>query len=852
MPNEITIQRLKSVVVDESQPRPIILLGAGASRRSGVPLAGQLVEQMARLGYCRENDISPKDQSVTQSDWQRWLHDQKWFMPEMPVEDRYVRLVDEVLRPAAVRKHFFERTIREVHRPSDGYEALASLVGKGWITTILTTNFDELAHTACRANVHSALALVIHGPENANLISSDPSQPQIVHLHGSVQYYSDCNLADEVEHLHPDYVDALLPLLRDHPLIVVGYRGAERSVMQDLLLRNVEGAGGYRYGIYWCALEDEDLHANVIDLDRAAPGNVFTVRISGFDDTIKALDEGSGRSGRVASALTVREVPETAATELGEDDVAWHLAEREITTVARALELPAASQPSRGWFMARMVELNLARDDGPTWRLTRAGELLFSRHAPIQLHFRSPRAVRQLRGNIIELIAETLDLLSHLNEPFRVKLAKSSEVRFYPPLALKEIVVNALAHRDFERLEPIEVLDREGELVLRSPGSVLDAIKPADLGRSRVQAYRNPWIANVLYATGDMDKAGSGLVDVRRWSQDNGGDAFFTSDEDLEWFEARLVARPERPGEGLATPDGDYQIFYANALPLRFRNPVLSVASTWAEDRYQVFQRIPGERTPPFVVRGKTLFTLADLDQSEALRSQMTSDIEHVSLDEVRGDPDLERTVVELLNESVRRHAKDLGLLVHGRDQRLYFPRVEAADDDDTAAGDRYIDYHGRVKDSRRRVVTVRRSPSGRVSQWEHQSVHWQVRRFGEEWHLLLVPGWTFTRDGYEQPIDRKRIGPLSTRRSAREYNANVTNHLFFWSAVLTGQEVSCVLQDGSKAVELVAAPLSAHLVGAPAALGAGDDEADDLDLDDLDDLEGDVDAGADVDVEIS
>ena len=83
-------------------------------------------------------------------------------------------------------------------------------------------------------------------------------------------------------------------LLRDHPLIVIGYRGAEPSVMQHLLTNHAAEAEGYRHGIYWCTYKKEgpnNLTPLVHKLARKIQGNFQVVPIGGFDEVMNELWE---------------------------------------------------------------------------------------------------------------------------------------------------------------------------------------------------------------------------------------------------------------------------------------------------------------------------------------------------------------------------------------------------------------------------------------------------------------------------------------------------------------------------------------------------------------------------------
>jgi predicted HTH transcriptional regulator len=54
-------------------------------------------------------------------------------------------------------------------------------------------------------------------------------------------------------------------------------------------------------------------------------------------------------------------------------------------------------------------------------------------------------------------VDQLTDLLSLFNYSFRLKAEISKQVQAYHPIALKEMLINAVVHRDYERNEPIEL-----------------------------------------------------------------------------------------------------------------------------------------------------------------------------------------------------------------------------------------------------------------------------------------------------------------------------------------------------------------------------------------------------------
>jgi hypothetical protein len=630
----------------------------------------------------------------------------------------------------------------------------------------------------------------------------------------------------------------------------MGYRGAEPSIMCDLLLDGAEGPGRYPHGIYWCRRGSEDLHPHVLSLGDKLGSNLLIVPTKGFDEAMAFLADGAPLSVRVQPPAATRSL-DLGPASVGLDSLDWNGIARLLPDAAAALAVTVPAACDRPWQEATLAAMNLARPDGPMVRPTRAGELLFSTDAPTSVHISWDMTTRQLDGNITDLLDDAGSVLNEANTPFRlVGLPRSTDIRPYHPLAVKELLVNALAHRDYQRVEPVQIVGDADHVEFRNPGGLVEGVPIDELGKTTAAGYRNPVVASFLVGVGAMDQRGSGLVHVREWSQQDGGEAEFTVVDDAAgpWFVARLRSRPERPdtSTGTAKPRDGYQVFYANALPLRFLRGVVDVAATDITMRQELFDRHPGEQTAPFVPTAGTLISLTDLsDADNPLHAEVTGDVAHIPITEFCRNPDDERHLVNLLNESFRRHAKANAMLVLDRDQRLYYPK--------TADGERKIPYHARIRDAVRTVVKVRKRADGTVSYYEHEAARWRFRRFGDDWYLLLLPGWVFTRDGEEKLLAPKRITSLSTRRAARDYNPNVVNHVWFWAAMLAGADRGAVMEDGGRTVAVGHNPVTAQTAGAAEAPGETDlieDTIRQYELDELDiELDELVDEAPDEDV---
>jgi DNA-binding MarR family transcriptional regulator len=118
-------EALAPLLRSSEEPCPLIFLGAGASFRSGVPIAADAVKQIARRVYSeRELKNSRPPERVKPSEWEAWLQAFEWFIsgPDRLAEN-FPLVVENLLVPAEFRK----RVLLDLMRPVNGI----SLAGGG-------------------------------------------------------------------------------------------------------------------------------------------------------------------------------------------------------------------------------------------------------------------------------------------------------------------------------------------------------------------------------------------------------------------------------------------------------------------------------------------------------------------------------------------------------------------------------------------------------------------------------------------------------------------------------------------------------------------------------------------------
>jgi hypothetical protein len=260
---------------------------------------------------------------------------------------------------------------------------------------------------------------------------------------------------------------------------------------------------------------------------------------------------------------------------------------------------------------------------------------------------------------------------------------------------------------------------------------------------------------------------------------------------------------------------------------------------TW---RKEVFRKFPTVSFPPFAITEEALVTFSDLrDPTNPLRKAIDGEPEEHGIEEFFEGRDRQRILVQLLNGSLIAHARAQGLRSGSR-QRFFFPGSET--------GARVIDYRARLRKASRTVTRpIVRKGTNDVRFWEHECVHYQFKRFGDEWALTIVPSWLFTKDGVEL-LTGSGVARLATRRSARDFNSAVGNDLVFWVRTLIGDADEVLLKDSTNRIAISGRPLSLDLIPAPPAPGLEEqgDERDTVDAV-LDEVVDELDA-ADVPVE--
>ena len=93
----------------------------------------------------------------------------------------------------------------------------------------------------------------------------------------------------------------------------------------------------------------------------------------------------------------------------------------------------------------------------------------------------------------------------------------------YPFVALRELLRNAVVHRNYESSHtPVRVTWLNGHIQISSPGSVYGAVTKQNFGTPDATSYRNPSIAEAMRNQGFMERFGMGILLARQALAENG------------------------------------------------------------------------------------------------------------------------------------------------------------------------------------------------------------------------------------------------------------------------------------------------------------------------------------------
>ena len=126
-------------------------------------------------------------------------------------------------------------------------------------------------------------------------------------------------------------------------------------------------------------------------------------------------------------------------------------------------------------------------------------------------------AYSSFRGTVFELVDQAVDfVMSKLDRAVgtRARGNQAPETYELPPAAVSEAIVNAIAHRDYASNASVQIMLFADRLEIWNPGELFPPLTVEALRRPHPSIPRNPLIAEPLFLTRYIERAGSGTLDM--------------------------------------------------------------------------------------------------------------------------------------------------------------------------------------------------------------------------------------------------------------------------------------------------------------------------------------------------
>ncbi|WFP49988.1 hypothetical protein PL263_18035 [Methylomonas sp. EFPC3] len=355
------------------------ILGAGASRASGIPTGGELVQKwLAELHQRAETQDALTDWATSDNlqisgfDYTRKAE----FYPQI-YERRFRRDPEEGYADL--------EAVMADREPSFGYSVLSNILDQTRHKVVITTNFDNLVADAL--SIYTRSYPLVCGHESlAGFVRTRLRRPLIAKIHRDL-LFAPINDGDGVNHLADGWEQPLTRLFSHHTPIVLGYGGNDGSLMDFLRAMPTETIPG---GIFWCYRKDDGLPSDRIRT-LVAQHNGALVPVVGFDEFMLQL-HNQLEYQFLADAVRQRAEDRAKQYQTQVDEIQKRLDSAtddqspETQAVKQALHDSVARQKLKSWWDWE-IKAKQAKDADERERIYRAGLAQFPDSAGLTGNF---------------------------------------------------------------------------------------------------------------------------------------------------------------------------------------------------------------------------------------------------------------------------------------------------------------------------------------------------------------------------------------------------------------------------------------------------------------------------------
>jgi ATP-dependent DNA helicase RecG len=129
---------------------------------------------------------------------------------------------------------------------------------------------------------------------------------------------------------------------------------------------------------------------------------------------------------------------------------------------------------------------------------------------------------REIDGDLLTVLRELDALVDAQLDRFPIDQSALRErmVEAFPRVAVRELLMNAIMHRDYASTSPLRITWFDHRVEIQSPGGLYGEASPANFPRQT--SYRNPVVAEAMKALGYVNRYGRGVLRAQDALEKNG------------------------------------------------------------------------------------------------------------------------------------------------------------------------------------------------------------------------------------------------------------------------------------------------------------------------------------------
>lgn len=271
-------------------------LGAGASRSAGLPSAMDVLWDLKRHYYCRE-----ENQEITRQDIQndavreriQTFMESRGFPAEW-ADAEYETYFEKLFgaEKEKQRRYVAGALSEDKVRLALGHRVLGAMITLGLCRVLFGTNFDNVVEKAAAFMGGKAMnAYHLEGAHNAKQALDNEEYPFYCKLHGDFRYDSLKNMPSDLATQNADLSQCLVNAGNRFGFAVVGYSGRDTSIIA-LFEKILETTNPFPHGFFWTHLKGSTLPSTVqklLEAARAKGVNASAVPIETFDSMMTRI-----------------------------------------------------------------------------------------------------------------------------------------------------------------------------------------------------------------------------------------------------------------------------------------------------------------------------------------------------------------------------------------------------------------------------------------------------------------------------------------------------------------------------------------------------------------------------------